>query len=206
MKTLQAKFRLLRQSVSRRKLSRKPKEEPGSSAHVPSAKIRLNESASLVTSKESLSNKKPSGYCFQDVRILRKAIVACAVCKECLKGNLQLFERSPDCGLARMLVLQCANNSYRALTELPTSEKIVHGKARFFDINRRSALAMRIIGRGRASLTKFCAVMNMPGPVAKKSFTTHVKAIARVSQQVANGKRTRRMEQALSSPKMLPRQ
>ena len=44
---------------------------------------------------------------------------------------------------------------------------------------------MRIIGRGRASLTKFCSVMNMPGPVAKKSFTTHVKAIARVSQQVA---------------------
>lgn len=44
---------------------------------------------------------------------------------------------------------------------------------------------MQIIGRGRASLTKFCSVMNMPGLVAKKSFTTHVKAIARVSQQVA---------------------
>ena len=77
-----------------------------------------------------------------------------------------------------MLVLQCSNNSCRALTELPTSKKIAHGKARFFDINRRLALAMRIIGRGRASLTKFCAVMNMPGLVAKKSFTTHMKAIA----------------------------
>ena len=44
-------------------------------------------------------------------------------------------------------------------------------KARFHDINRRpAALAMRIIGRGRASLTKFCPVMNMPGPVAKTSF------------------------------------
>ena len=43
---------------------------------------------------------------------------------------------------------------------------------------------MQIIGGGRASLTKFCAVMNIPGPVAKKSFTTHVKAIARVSRQV----------------------
>ena len=58
--------------------------------------------------------------------------MACAVCKECLKGNLQLFERLSGCGLARMLVLQCANNSCRALTELPTSEKIVHRKARFF--------------------------------------------------------------------------
>lgn len=34
---------------------------------------------------------------------------------------------------------------------------------------------MRIIGRGRAALTKFCAVMNMPGPVVKKPFQTHVK-------------------------------
>lgn len=68
--------------------------------------------------------------------------MACAVSKECLKGNLQLFERSSGCGLATMLFLQCANNSCRALTELPTSEKIVHGKARFFYINRRSALAM----------------------------------------------------------------
>ena len=133
------KFRSLRRSVSRGKRSRKPKEEPGSSADVPSAK-KIDESASPVTSKESLSNKKPSGYRFQDVSILRKVLVDCAVCKECLKGNLQLFERPSGCGLARMLVLQCANNSCRALTELPTSEKIVHGKARFFDINRRSAI------------------------------------------------------------------
>ena len=79
------KFRSVCQFVSRRKHSRKPKEEPGSSADVPSAKkIRLDESASPVTSKESLSNKKPSGYHFQDVSILQKAVVACAVCNECV--------------------------------------------------------------------------------------------------------------------------
>ena len=72
-----------------------------------------------------------------------------------MKGSLLLFERPTGCGLARTLVLQCANNACRAFMELPTSEKIVCGKARFYDINRRSALAMQIIGRGRASLTKF---------------------------------------------------
>jgi len=148
-------------------------------------KLRLDVKGSPSTSKASPSNKKPSGYRFQDVSILQRVISASAVCKECLEGSLLLFERPTGCGLARTLVLQCANNTCRAFMELPTSEKIVCGKARFYDINRRSALAMQIIGRGRASLTKFCAVMNMPGPVAKKSFTTHVKAIARVSQQVA---------------------
>jgi len=89
----------------------------------------------------------------------------------CLKGSLLLFERPTGCGLIVRDALQCANNAFRAFTEPPTSEKIVCGNARFHDINRRpAAIAMRIIGRGRASLTKFCAVMNMPGPVAKTSF------------------------------------
>ena len=53
------KSRSIRRSVSRGKHSRKPREEPGSSADVPSVKkISLDESASSVKSKESLSNKK----------------------------------------------------------------------------------------------------------------------------------------------------
>ena len=115
-------------------------------------------------------------------------------CKACLKGSLQLFERPSGCGMGRMLVLQSVNNACRAFMELPTSEK-----ARFYDINRRSALVMRIIGRGRASLTKFCAIMNMLGPVAKKSFTTHLKRIPCVSQQVAEAK----MEKALKEVRAL---
>lgn len=67
------------------------------------------------------------------------------------------------------------------------SERIIRGKARFYDINRRSTLAMRAIGKGRAALVKFCAVINKPGPAAKETFTTHVKVIAHevISQEVA---------------------
>ena len=54
---------------------------------------------------------------------------------------------------------------------------------------------MRIIGRGRAALTKFCAFINMPGPVAKKSFQMHVKAIARVSKQVAEAEMEKAVEE-----------
>ena len=57
--------------------------------------------------------------------------------------------------------------------------------AKCFDVNRRSALATRLIGRSRAGLVKFAAVMNMPGPVEKKSFATHVSRIATVTEQVA---------------------
>ena len=181
------KFRSVRRSATRGKRSRKPKESNGSDDGPSAKKLRqdVKASSSPTTSKTSSSNLKPTGYRFQDVSILQRVLLASAVCKACLKGSLHLFERPSGCGMARTLVLQCANNACRAFTELPTSDKIVSGKARFSDINRWSALAMRIIGRGRASLTKFCAVMNMPGPVAKKSFATHVKQIACVSQQVA---------------------
>ena len=150
--------------------SRKPKESNGSDDGPSAKKLRqdVKASSSPTTSKTSSSNLKPTGYRFQDVSILQRVLLASAVCKACSKGSLHLFERPSGCGMARTLVLQCANNACRAFTELPTSEKIVSGKARFYDINRRSPLV-------RASLTKFCAVMNMPGPVAKKSCATHVK-------------------------------
>ena len=190
------KFRSLRRSVTRGKRSRKPKDEPNAKKEeTPSAKkLRLeDDSSSQASSRESYS--RPNGYRFQDVEILRRVILACAVCKQCLQGTLQLFEKVSGCGLARTLVLQCSNNDCRTFTELPTSERIIRGKARFYDVNRRSALAMRIIGRGRAALTKFCAVMNMPGPVAKKSFQTHVKAIARVSKEVAEAEMKKAVEE-----------
>ena len=189
------KFRSLRRSVTRGKRSRKPKDEPNSKKEeAPSAKkLRLeDDSSSQASSKESYN--RPSGYRFQNVDILRRVILACAVCKECLQGTLQLFEKVTGCGLARTLVLQCSNNDCRTFTELPTYERIIRGKARFYDVNRRSALAMRIIGRGRAALTKFCAVMNMQGPVAKKSFQIHVEVIACLSRPAAEAEMKKAVE------------
>ena len=83
-------------------------------------------------------------------------------------------------------MLQCSNNDCKTFTELPTSERIIRGKARFYDVNRRSALAMRIIRRGRAALTKFCAVMNMPGPVPKKLKTFKTTSLTKSKACVGN--------------------
>ena len=178
------KFRSVRRSVARGKRSRKPKAESVADESSSSAKkIRLDESATSQTTPSC--PRVPTGYRFQDVTILRQVISACAVCKVCLDGTLKLLQNPGGCGMAKTMVLQCSNGDCKACTELPTSQRVVRGKARFYDVNRRSTLAMRVIGKGRAALVKFCAVMNMPGPVATKSFNTHVKAIARVSQDVA---------------------
>ena len=61
-------------------------------------------------------------------------------------------------------------------------------------MNRRSALTIQIIGKGRVILTKFCAVMNMQGPVAKKSFQIHVEVIACLSRPAAEAEMKKAVE------------
>jgi len=137
------KFRSLRRSVTRGKCSRKPKDEPNSKQEkTPSAKkLRLeDDSSSQASSKESYN--RPNGYRLQDDDNLRRVILACAVCKECFQGIFQLFEKVIGCGLARTLVLQYSINDCKTFTVLPTSKRIIRGKARFYDANRRSSLAM----------------------------------------------------------------
>ena len=178
------KYRSLRRPVTSRKRSRKPKEnnDDGESS-ISSKKIRLDESSSSHTTTSAL--RIPTGYRFQDVAMLGQIISKCAVCNVCLKGSLRLLEKPGGCGLAKTMLLQCSNSSCDTCTELPTSQRVVKGKGRFYDVNRRVTLAMRVIGKERSALVKFCAVMDMPGPAAKKSYNTHVKAISRVSQEVA---------------------
>ena len=67
-----------------------------------------NDSSSQASSKESYN--RPNGYQFQDDDNLKRVILACAVCKGCFQGILQLFEKVSGCGLARTLVLQYSNN------------------------------------------------------------------------------------------------
>ena len=52
---------------------------------------------------------------------------------------------------------------------------------RFYQVNRRSVLAMRVIGRGHTALKKFCGIMDLSPPVAWPAFNGHQKAIAQAS-------------------------
>lgn len=91
--------------------------------------------------------------------------------------TLKLLKKPDDCGMAKPKVLQCSNGECKACTELPTSQRVVREKARFYDVNRTPYTAYESDWKRKSS---FGAVMNVPGPIAKKSFNTHVKAIGGV--------------------------
>ena len=55
---------------------------------------------------------------------------------------------------------------------------------RFFDVNRRSVLAMRRIGRGHAALQRFCGIMSMSPPITERAFHAHQDSIASAARTV----------------------
>ena len=50
----------------------------------------------------------------------------------------------------------------------------------------RSALSMRIIGKGRAGLESFCGVMDMLPPVTAHAYSSHLSVLAEASVQMAS--------------------
>ena len=47
----------------------------------------------------------------------------------------------------------------------------------FYPVNRSAVLATKLIGHGYASLSRFCIVLELPGPIAKRTFEKHSKDI-----------------------------
>ena len=91
------------------------------------------------------------------MEVLQRLVLA-DVCHFCQTGDLILSETGRE-GLVSYIKFQCTQCDQENV--FPLGEK----NGRFFDLNRRSVLAMRRIGRGHTALQKFCGVRNMPGPV-----------------------------------------
>ena len=84
-------------------------------------------------------------------------------------------------GLVSFIRLQCSNCSAGGGEVYPLGKK----SGRFYDVNRRSVLAMRRIGRGHSASQKFCGVMDMPGPTKEEYFRRHQKVVRDAAVTVA---------------------
>ncbi|OXU17553.1 hypothetical protein TSAR_009942 [Trichomalopsis sarcophagae] len=55
-----------------------------------------------------------------------------------------------------------------------------------YELNRRSVLAMRIVGGGLENLRSFCRVMDFPAPVQNSSFTKIMKLLFKFTCDVVH--------------------
>ena len=99
----------------------------------------------------------------------------CPTCRSPLTLSEDLAGRR---GLVSRLMTVCTNAecTYQIIMSTPQESKT---------LNARSVLAMRSIGRGRASMESFFAMMDMLPPVQPTAFHLHKKALGTASEKAA---------------------
>ena len=127
--------------------------------------------------KEDENNKDTSNmYMFMDIQILLDLIQLVGVCPKCQDELVVFMDSSGKKGLVQKLILQCNNGECSWCHSLFTSTKVRTNSNRF-DLNVRSIIAFREVGRGLTNIETFCRVMNMPPPYTHKSYDDVVKEI-----------------------------
>ena len=124
-----------------------------------------------------------------NLKCLEALLAAACVCANCKSGSLTVSEVQ-HVGLAPTAHLTCSDCG--KVYEGPLADR--KPPARFFSINRRCAVAMRSVGKGRQALKKVCAVMDLPPPVHKASYSKHSDALHTVAVDV--GKKSMRKHAA----------
>ena len=86
------------------------------------------------------------------------------------EGSLLLREDG-RMGLASQMTFKCIECGEE--TSFNTDCKT----GRFFPVNRSAVFASKLIGRGYVALTKVCSTLDIPRPMAKRSYEKHSKHI-----------------------------
>lgn len=121
---------------------------------------------------------------------LQQALASAVICKSCKSAKSELKLLKDDRrkhGLAELFMLKCSVCDNE--TSFYSSKKVANG---VFEVNKRSVMACNSLKGGRQTLSDFCAVMNLPTPLAVASFARHSKAFSKISQEEAE----RKMKQA----------
>ena len=107
-----------------------------------------------------------------NIKLLNETWKKVAICKYC-KNILILTEKaSQRAGLATELTFKCTNDKCKSH----------HNKGFFtftkrrgvYDINRKSVLASRAVGKGCSGLEKFCSFLGL-WSISRNTFTEHTK-------------------------------
>lgn len=129
---------------------------------------------------EASANPAETGYRLVYMDCLQTIFDGC-VCKFCRVGDIVVRETT-RAGLASVVSVSCTNDQCTVVSEYPLVPK---SNQYFYDCNRRSVLAARVIGRGHSGLSKFCGVMNLPPPVSKPAFHRHQRILYSAAKSVA---------------------
>lgn len=116
------------------------------------------------------------GYRIVNLAALMSAISGCVVCRVC-GSDVKILETSKR-GLGFKVIVSCSKCDIKSF---PASPFIKNG----YEINRRFAFVMRILGIGLQGMKKFCAFMDMPAPIFHSFYDSLIDTISIATKAVS---------------------
>lgn len=162
-----------RRSTSSRKMrNRYQLEESAESVGTSAKKLKLSEDTYDVDYDSAF------GYrilCFATVFSALSDILVCHTCHKKVK-----FTEASKQGLGFKIVVTCDECPPVYINSCPKIEN------KAFEVNKRLIFAMRLLGVGINGIIKFCSIMDLPSPVAQKSYDLIISTIHKATDTVCS--------------------
>ncbi|CAG2244377.1 unnamed protein product [Mytilus edulis] len=107
-----------------------------------------------------------------------------AICSTCKTGELNVIDASEinKSGLCLKLAFRC--NECHSNTVFDTDEKGNFEFSKIHNVNRLSVLAMRMMGKSRNALLKFCSILDLPSPVNYGPYKKHTETWKEIATEI----------------------
>ena len=127
-------------------------------------------------------------YILIDSDVISELLTLVGCCPECVKSGIvfsNYFEKKK--GLANCINLACNNCKWTHSTYTSRSiEKSATPGMNAFDVNVRSVIAFREIGKGISAMQALCGYMNLVSPMQPVAYNNIQKDLAKIYKTVAN--------------------
>jgi len=183
--------------INRPKLQPKPQE--GSSILSNRSSLGLSSSSSKKLNLSEYNDYQCSGdgNCIFNLDLLSSAIKSFVGCKFCGRDNcieLKMLDTGKyKHGLSVNIELKCSHCDNSSLF----NNSIVTATGKY-DINMKFICALRAIGKGHAAGNVFCSLLELPSPVANKSYISYNKELHSALEKCAQDSMKRATNEAIS--------
>lgn len=155
----------------------KKRKPPPTNVQMESEETYASKAAKKLHEKSDVTFDPEMSYCTLQFCAVFAAISECVACKQC--GGAVLFLQSSVGGLSFKLNIKCSTCD-KVINSVHSSPLI--GTA--YEINRRLAFAMRILGKRQRAIQRFCGIMDLPKYVAQASYDTIMNNIRTAAKAV----------------------
>lgn len=111
-----------------------------------------------------------------DRQKLNRELERSVVCRFGGNDSVISFEEVARTGLGAEWICRCKNpkcSSHEIAAPFHTTPKT----SRYYDVNRKFVLGMRLVGRGYSAARKVLSILNLPPPIGDKPWAKHTKAL-----------------------------